>query len=47
VVAVAKVKEMADAGQTFFASCCRVRGAEPLCGLSEEQRTRYLDEAAR
>ncbi|HPO38491.1 MAG TPA: hypothetical protein PL176_10820, partial [Kiritimatiellia bacterium] len=45
VVAVAKVKEMADAGQTFFRFLLGVHaGQEPLCGLSDEQRTRYLDE---
>ena len=45
IVAVAKVKVMADAGQTFFRFLLAVYAAqEPLCGLSEEQRKRYLDE---
>ena len=45
LVAVAKVREMADAGQTFFRFLLAVHAAqEPLCALSAEQRERYLNE---
>jgi len=45
LVAVAKVREMADAGQTFFRFLLAVHAAqEPLCALSDEQRERYLNE---
>ena len=45
LVAVAKVREMADAGQTFFRFLLAVHAAqEPLCALSDEQRVRYLNE---
>ncbi len=42
MVAVAKVKALADAGQPFFRFLLAVyAGQEPLCGLSEETGARY------